>query len=154
MPTPNTAFARQVLEHIEAHPEEWDQGSWGRRIGTSNACGTAYCFAGHAVRMAHPNAVFLFGEGTSTTDKARDVSIPGNGIIAIRFEAMKLLDLSTYACDVLFEASNTLDHLRDYVAQLERQDSTGELACVNPRFGEDEDQDNAEDDWWDYDDEY
>lgn len=42
--TPNADLAYRVLDHIDAHPELWDQSHWG--------CGTAACFAGHAIRLS------------------------------------------------------------------------------------------------------
>ncbi len=39
----NAALAYRVLDHIEAHPETWDQENW---------CGTAQCFAGWAVALS------------------------------------------------------------------------------------------------------
>ena len=47
-PQVNVELLRKTLEHITAHPEEWDQGIWARR----DACGTALCAAGHAVQIA------------------------------------------------------------------------------------------------------
>jgi hypothetical protein len=41
---PNAALAYAVLDHIDAHPEQWNQAKWD--------CGTAACFAGHAVRLS------------------------------------------------------------------------------------------------------
>lgn len=43
-PTPNAELAYKALDHIDAHPEEWDQATW--------HCGTAACFAGHALRLS------------------------------------------------------------------------------------------------------
>jgi hypothetical protein len=39
-PTPNAELAYAVLDHIDAHPEQWRQGEW------------AACFAGWAVRLS------------------------------------------------------------------------------------------------------
>jgi hypothetical protein len=44
----NVPLLRKVLEHVTAHPEEWNQAEWARR----DSCGTAYCIAGHTVVMA------------------------------------------------------------------------------------------------------
>ncbi len=40
----NVENFRRVLEHIKAHPEDWDQSVW--------HCGTTRCFAGHAQIMS------------------------------------------------------------------------------------------------------
>lgn len=44
----NVERLRAVLEHITAHPEEWNQETWAQRT----PCGTAFCLAGHTVVMA------------------------------------------------------------------------------------------------------
>lgn len=46
-PVPNLPLLRKVLDHIDAHPEEWNQGLYW----TATVCVTAYCIAGHAVAM-------------------------------------------------------------------------------------------------------
>lgn len=43
---PNVDALRGTLDYIVDNPEEWDQEQW------VNVCGTAYCYAGHAVRMS------------------------------------------------------------------------------------------------------
>jgi hypothetical protein len=43
----NLPLLQKALDHIEAHPEEWDQESWGRQT----ACGTTACLAGHIALM-------------------------------------------------------------------------------------------------------
>lgn len=49
-PWPNLPLLRKVLDHIDAHPEEWHQRFWAINT-TETACGTAYCIAGHAAVM-------------------------------------------------------------------------------------------------------
>jgi hypothetical protein len=41
---PNAELAYRVLDHIDAHPESWDQTQW--------VCGTTACFAGWALRLS------------------------------------------------------------------------------------------------------
>lgn len=56
----DSALLRKTLEHITAHPHQWDQEVWVRRRTAGDArylafayqvpeteCGTAYCLAGH-----------------------------------------------------------------------------------------------------------
>jgi hypothetical protein len=43
-PTPNAELAYKVLDHIDAHPQQWRQGWWFTELD----CGTAACFAGWA----------------------------------------------------------------------------------------------------------
>lgn len=51
----NTALLQRTLAHIEAHPEDWVQRYWstGDRdvLPEGNVCGTACCFAGHALLL-------------------------------------------------------------------------------------------------------
>lgn len=41
---PNAELAWRVIDHIDAHPQSWDQEHW--------VCGTSACFAGWAVRLS------------------------------------------------------------------------------------------------------
>lgn len=43
----NVPLLTKVLEHVTAHPEEWDQSNWAVR----RDCGTTYCVAGWTVTM-------------------------------------------------------------------------------------------------------
>ena len=45
---PNAELAYRVLDHIDAHPEQWDQGAWW----TQTKCGTAGCFAGWTAALS------------------------------------------------------------------------------------------------------
>lgn len=47
-PIPNMDKLDGIIDHIEAHPEQWDQGSWA----VETACGTAYCVAGFACEQS------------------------------------------------------------------------------------------------------
>jgi hypothetical protein len=42
---PNAELAYKVLDHIDAHPEQWDQGLWWIEQ-DDDFCGTVGCFAG------------------------------------------------------------------------------------------------------------
>jgi hypothetical protein len=44
---PNIPLFQKVMDHITAHPEEHDQGTWGWATVTNGTpCGTAFCVAG------------------------------------------------------------------------------------------------------------
>lgn len=43
----NVPLLSKVLEHVTAHPEEWDQANWA----VQRDCGTTYCVAGWTVAM-------------------------------------------------------------------------------------------------------
>lgn len=49
MSTPNAALAYLTLDHIDAHPESWDQRRWW--------CGTSGCFAGWTVTLSGKTVV-------------------------------------------------------------------------------------------------
>lgn len=44
MSEPNAELAYRVLDHIDAHPTEWDQATW--------KCGSSHCFGGWAVVLS------------------------------------------------------------------------------------------------------
>lgn len=141
--SPDAELARKVLEHIEANPGQWNQAYWAQRT----ECGTAYCFAGHVVSAAHPGAVFEFGDEDSyRRTEANRVSLSGAKHRLIMYVAQETLGLNQYSAEVLFAPSNALEHLRDYVAQLERPDFSGDLTCVNPNFGAEYEDENDDDD--------
>lgn len=109
----NADLLERTLAQIEAHPETWDQQTWAAKT----TCGTAHCFAGHAVMLAHPNAIPVF-DGASTTSF---VTIPDHPVRAIWWIpdlARDLLDLGRSTGDILFNATNTLEELRAMVADL------------------------------------
>jgi hypothetical protein len=58
--TPNAELAYRVLDHIDAHPEQWNQGRW---IGKTE-CGTVGCFAGWAVVLSGAEPVIDYGDET------------------------------------------------------------------------------------------
>jgi hypothetical protein len=47
LPTPNLPLLRKVLDHIDAHPEEWHQANMGDEDDLK--CGTPMCVAGWAL---------------------------------------------------------------------------------------------------------
>jgi hypothetical protein len=77
MTTPNAELAYKVLDHIDAHPEQWDQGVFLR----SGGCGTAGCFAGWACLLSgekqRPSQVDFdtmhLADGTRVPDRAQEL---------------------------------------------------------------------------------
>jgi hypothetical protein len=107
----NVPLLLRTLEHIEAHPEEWNQEKW--------HCGSAYCFAGHAATLS--GAVFVTTPGDPDPDDTIHVLGPGDDKPhAVYYYAAGALGLDPYgrAADRLFDGSNTLDDLRRVVADL------------------------------------
>lgn len=100
----------KVYDHIVAHPEEWRQGMWA----TKTDCGTAYCFAGHAVTMTHPNArpVWLGGHACRFAD--------GSGFFPYDTVARAELGLSVREADCLFGSLNSLQDIHDLIMQWEQ----------------------------------
>lgn len=83
MTGPNTPLAYLVLDHIDAHPDSWDQADWGRK----NDCGTRACFAGWAVLLAGGEA-----QADSTGNWAT-VTVEGKTFHSIRTAAMLVLGI-------------------------------------------------------------
>jgi hypothetical protein len=120
----NINLLQRTLAHIEANPDTWDQETWATRT----ACGTAHCFAGHAVMLAHPNAAPVF-DGAFTTSF---VTIPDHPVRAIWWIpdlARDLLGLGRTTGDILFNATNTLEELRAMVADLAEDGDLERFMC-------------------------
>lgn len=49
---PNLPLINKIMDHVLAHPETHRQASYA----VKSECGTAYCFAGHAVHMSGDRA--------------------------------------------------------------------------------------------------
>jgi hypothetical protein len=108
--TPNVPLLRKTLEHIEAHPQEWDQVRW--------RCESGMCFAGTAADL--DGAQWLYGAGPMLRrredDPADDRYAPDR--LHVRTRAQHILGISEDQADDLFEATNTLDDLRRIVGEL------------------------------------
>lgn len=98
----NVELAENILEYIEAHPDEWDQRTW--------HCGTTYCFAGLIVRgddnIIEPNSVGSFDVIDRST---------GGKLGVIQKYAADRLGLTIWQADVLFNEYNSLDDLKRIV---------------------------------------
>lgn len=71
----NVPLLRKTLEHITAHPTEWNQEYWGRTFNNERdeVCGTAYCLAGHAVVMTGHTLTFSNGGYSHFTDQGEEI---------------------------------------------------------------------------------
>lgn len=113
---PNMEMIDKILDHIEAHPETWNQKSWAQKVD----CGTAFCVAGHAVAMTYPKAQFLFDQYWKTADV---VELEPDGEERHVSElAREILDLNEYQGDALFDEANTLSDLRAKAERLRNGD--------------------------------
>jgi hypothetical protein len=97
---PNAALAYRVLDHIDAHPEQWRQNWWF----TQRDCGTAACFAGWAC--------VLSGDQPRVTDadevgEFSTVIRPDGALANVEDRAEALLGLDGDKAGALFYASNT-----------------------------------------------
>lgn len=79
----NVPLAYSVLDHIDAHPESWDQADWGRK----NDCGTRACFAGWAVLLAGGEVQ------ADSTGRWTTVTVEGQTFHSIRNAAMLVLGI-------------------------------------------------------------
>jgi hypothetical protein len=111
--TPNAELAYKVLDHIDAHPEQWNQGVY---IG-SGECGTVGCFAGWTVLLS--GAEPLYRDGGSITEMAVVDGRP-HAVADLAEDllgASRYVDQSDYEYDGeydgfdLFSACNTRENL-------------------------------------------
>lgn len=113
---PNVPLLRKTLEHITAHPEEWEQQSWAERRG----CGTAACVAGHAVAFAGHE--ILWDEPDCDCDvciTCVDRNTATNCVVdgqlrTIPSTAAHELGLTTRQANTMFAGSNKLPFLWQY----------------------------------------
>jgi hypothetical protein len=105
-PVPNLPLLRKVLDHIDAHPEEWEQGSWAIQS-SRYSCGTAYCLAGHvAVMTGHEPAWDSIAQGEFYADHTTADACIGD-------VAQAELGITTEEADALFQADNSRTALRE-----------------------------------------
>lgn len=109
--TPNVALLRKTMEHIESHPQEWEQRHW--------ICGSTACFAGHAVLIDGGESAFHHAYVIARTDDPA-WHVHG-GQISILRRAQHILGLTLAQAIDLFEGSNTMDDLRIKVDELIRR---------------------------------
>lgn len=118
-PKVNVELLDQVMAQIEAHPDAWDQTFWATQFidDTGNECGTAFCCAGWAVRLARPDLEFVW-QG----QYAQRVEDPAIGMTGdIEDVAQRLLGITNGEADRLFDERNTLDDLRYQVAKIKER---------------------------------
>jgi len=111
-PKPNAELAYLVLDHIDAHPEQWDQGRWISRPDGAD-CGTAGCFAGWACMLSgnQPDWTMSNGKWTNTVTADGYWKYVGD-------RAAELLGISEVDAEMLFDADNQRDDLDRHVAEI------------------------------------
>lgn len=109
--TINVPLLRKTLEHITAHPDEWDQDIWAERT----PCGTVACLAGTAVLLQGFELDFYESECDcgcrEGTTASYVISDPPQTIQEV---ARTTLGLTEDQADDLFESDNTLRDLWAY----------------------------------------
>lgn len=124
----------RALAHIEAHPEQHNQGAWVQSPGDRVNCGTAACLAGWVVIQEHPEATFV-RDKWDVGDTYSHVRIgPDGPTHLIERLAAALLDVDEQRAGQLFCAGNDLDVLKA-MRNLLREDpyaSSVDLACLRP----------------------
>lgn len=107
--TPNAPLLLKTLHHIEAFPQQWDQGVY--------RCGTAMCFAGTACDL--DGGVWLEDDEDCLAPREDDdLGEVGLGGIHAGNRARRILGLSNRQAAELFAASNSLNDLRRVVGDL------------------------------------
>lgn len=140
----NVKLAREIIAWIKAHPETWDQELY---VNRRASCGTAYCFAGHAVLMTQGDvfideslvdtakrdysSVFLDRLSKTLRDDLLEdpdvlvsvFAIDGEmmSVVEVHETAMFLLGLTDEQADELFQGSNTLADLEAYIDEYEAE---------------------------------
>jgi hypothetical protein len=100
MPDINVPLLRKSLEHITAHPEEWDQKVWAKRTD----CGTACCLAGTALAIQGYEFEWSFGAFSREAFATADGENIGD-------TAQEELGLTDDEADALFSETNSLSRL-------------------------------------------
>lgn len=119
VPKPNLELLDRVMAQIEAHPSTWDQEFWAKRLidDAGNECGTAFCCAGWAVKIARPDLEFIW-EGRAAS-RVRD---PAAALTDdIEDVARRLLGLTAAEADNLFNEDNTFDDLCYVVEKIKQR---------------------------------
>jgi hypothetical protein len=112
---PNAELAWRVIDHIDAHPDQHDQGHWVRQTD----CGTTACFAGWTTILSGDRPVTeLPGYVDGFTDVVT-VDPEGRSYdLTVQARARELLGITHQAAHDLFYNAMSLDDLRDAVAEI------------------------------------
>lgn len=114
---PNEPLLRKTLEHIQHHPEHWDQLAYRhflypegvkirKTINPAIECGTAMCFAGWACDIS----------GVTWRDHTTSAILDEHGQIkSANDEARDLLGLTDRQAVALFDTGNTIADLERIV---------------------------------------
>lgn len=101
-PERNVPLLRKVMEHVEAHPEEWDQANW------ISHCGTKACFAGWALHFTGHTLTWVDEDSVSLD--GRDPYMTPSDVINT---ACKELGITQREGVRLFDSCRTMLELRE-----------------------------------------
>lgn len=143
----NVPLLRKELEFITAHPEEWNQATWGAQT----ACGTVACLAGNTVIHHYPADALhwrkYYSYINSIVGDPSIVELDGvkdkEGFLfkSVGEAAQELFGLTEYQASCLFSGSNTLRDLWEFANQF----TNGEIEVpegvkkLNTRYDRDRD---------------
>lgn len=129
---PNVPLLRKTLEHIVAFPEEWDQTVYAAAPleqlpeltkENTQACGTAFCFAGHALLLSGKKFNWMrpvrFGLGDRPGWVTVNFTTDGE---AIERAAEKELGLSYRQAEQLFDVDNSLGRIVELLVDFTGED--------------------------------
>lgn len=113
---------RKELEHITAHPERWNQSTWGKQT----ECGTVACLAGNAVIHNYPvesliwqTRKFVKYDGTRMETLTALDGVTINCLpYSVHEVARDLFGLTEDQAGAMFSATNTLSDLWEYANQI------------------------------------
>ena len=110
----NIPLARQVLQHLIAHPEQHDQSHWGKRT----KCGTVACIAGTTLLLSGEPVKF------DRHGNIANPNIPGRaaellGVTAEFDEDNLICDGEAFRLFYQMDNDQALDLLRQYIEQAE-----------------------------------
>lgn len=112
---PNAQLAYDVLDHIDADPESWNQGTWFTRPPGATDCGTQACFAGWAAILSG-HLPTKWDEACDCGDCSEGVARGREGASFVKTEngpryvrevARDLLGIENDDCYELFDGWNT-----------------------------------------------
>lgn len=115
--TRNVEGLEATMAYIEAHPDEWDQDSWGNR----RACGTSYCFAGTWALVSGAKLdwrVVADDYGIPDTGRATFLDSVNDGEEMIDDYAARTLGLNDDDVDRLFYTNPSVTEMRRLVEHL------------------------------------
>lgn len=111
MTGPNAELAYRVLDHIDAHPEQWRQGWWL----TKADCGTAACFAGWACILSGDAPNLTHPDDWEDEVEFSYVVPAGDAPVHVEERATELLGISDRQSKTLFDGFNDRSYLGMYV---------------------------------------